>query len=109
MFGKAALLIVCVGVSACALLAARQMRTQAAYEMAQSRLRSVQLDHECAKLRAEIAGRVSPEKVLEMASEMSPMKPLAGEVGPRARPPMGPPAPAKSRVAQSPRTREEQP
>jgi hypothetical protein len=77
VFGKLAVLIVSAGLIACALLAARQMRTQAAYELAQSRLRSVRIDENVSRVRAVIAARVSPERVLEMAARVNPMKPLA--------------------------------
>jgi len=77
VFGKIAVLIVSAGLCACALLAARQMRTQAAYELAQSRLRAVRIDEDVARIRSVIAARVSPERVLEMAARVNPLKPLA--------------------------------
>ena len=83
MFGKLAVAIISTGFCACALLAARQMRTQAAYEMAQSRLRAVQIDDEVADARARISSHVSPEHVLQMASRLDSLKPLAVEIEPR--------------------------
>ena len=84
MFGKLAVAIVSTGVCACGLLAARQMRTQAAYELTQSRLRAVQIDHEAARVCAKISAHVSPEHVLQMASKLDSLKPLAAEIGPRS-------------------------
>jgi type II secretory pathway pseudopilin PulG len=79
MFPKLAVLIVAVAATAASLLAARQMRTQAAHELAQTRLRVMRLDQQRAKLRSEIASRITPEHVQEMASRQSPLKPIAGE------------------------------
>jgi hypothetical protein len=92
VFGKVAVAIVSSGFCACALLAARQMRTQAAYELTQSRLRGVQLDNEVARARAQISAHVSPESVLQMAMKLDSMKSLVGEIGAR-------PAPDSPRVA----------
>ena len=101
MFGKVAVLIVCAGVCACALLAARQMRTQAAYEMTQSRLRAVRVDEDVARLRALISACVSPERVLEMAARRNPMKPLAA--GPDPAPPVAAkPVPAAAPASKPP-------
>ncbi len=84
MFGKTAVLIVLTGMCACALLAARQMRTQAAHELAQSRLRAARLDNEIARVRAKIATDISPERVMQMAGKLDTLKPLVGELGPRS-------------------------
>jgi hypothetical protein len=86
VFGKIAVLIVSAGLCACALLAARQMRTQAAYELAQSRLRALRIDEDVARVRAVIATCVSPERVLEMAARVNPLKPLAREHRPVEQP-----------------------
>lgn len=83
MFGKSAVLIVLTGLCACGVLAARQMRTQAAHELAQSRLRAAQLDNGVARVRARIASDISPERVMQMAAKIETLKPLAGELGPR--------------------------
>lgn len=83
MFGKTAVLIVSTGLCACGLLAARQMRTQAAHELARSRLRAAQIDNDLARLRAKIASDISPERVMQMAAKLDTLKPLAGEFGPR--------------------------
>lgn len=100
MFGKLAVAIVCTGLCACALLAARQMRTQAAYEMAQSRLRAVRIDQDISDARADISSHVSPEHVLQMASKLESFKPLASELGPR------PQVPDRTQVARGEAARE---
>jgi hypothetical protein len=79
MFAKIAVLIVGIGMAASCLLAARQVRTQAAHELAQTRLRVMKLDNERWKLRSDIASRITPEHVQEMASRLSALKPIAGE------------------------------
>ncbi|MEX2218890.1 MAG: hypothetical protein WD749_09030 [Phycisphaerales bacterium] len=79
MFAKIAVLIVSAALTAGALLASRQMRTQAAHELAQSRLRVMRLDNDRSKLRAEIAARLTPQHIQEMASRLTPLKPVAGE------------------------------
>jgi hypothetical protein len=90
VFGKVAVLIVSTGLCACALLAARQMRTQAAYELSQARLRAIRIDEGVARVRAVISARVNPERVLEMAARVNPMKPLAVN-RPGSTPPNEPP------------------
>lgn len=79
MFAKVAALIVGIALTASALLAARQIRTQSAHELAQSRIRVMRLDNERLKLRADIAERITPDHIQEMASRLSPLKPIAGE------------------------------
>jgi hypothetical protein len=82
MFAKFAVLIVGLALVAAGLLAARQVRTQCAHELAQARVRVMRLDQERWKLRAEIAGLITPANVSEMAARQSPLKPLAGEFPP---------------------------
>lgn len=79
MFGKLAVLIVALGLIAASLLAMRQMRTQAAHELAQARLRAFRVDQENARLRAMISSRIHPERVLEMASRSFLLKPMEME------------------------------
>ena len=79
MFAKFAVLIVGLSLVAAGLLAARQVRTQCAHELAQARVRVMRLENERWKLRAEIAALITPEHVTEMAGRQTPLKPLAGE------------------------------
>jgi hypothetical protein len=39
----------------------------------------MKLDNERWKLRADIAARITPERIQDMASRLSPLKPIAGE------------------------------
>lgn len=81
VFAKVAVLIVSIGVCACALLAARQMRTQAAHELAEARLRLLQRDNELWRLRAQIAAKVTPERVQILATKLNSLKPIAADGG----------------------------
>lgn len=96
MFAKVAALILAIGLCACALLAARQLRTQAAHELAESRLRGMQRDNELWRLRSQIAALVTPQRVQELASQISPFKPIAAE-------PAGPPGAALAGPVPEPR------
>jgi hypothetical protein len=82
VFAKVAVLIVCIGLCACALLAARQMRTQAAHELAEARLRLMQRDNELWRLRARIASKVTPEHVQMLATRLNSLKPIAADAAP---------------------------
>ena len=84
MFAKLAVLILSLALCACALLALRQMRTQAAHELAEARLRLLQRDNEFWRLRNRIAAGVTPERVGQLASGLSPLKPMAPEAAPAA-------------------------
>jgi hypothetical protein len=68
--------ILSLGLCAAALLSLRQMRTQAAHELAEARLRVLQRDNELWRLRAQIAERITPEHVQELASKIHPLKPV---------------------------------
>src|SRR5207245_1854308 len=63
-----------VGVCACALLTVRQLRIEAAQQLAQTRLRILERDVELQRLRAQIAARVTPERVEQLASGLGPLK-----------------------------------
>lgn len=79
MLAKLAALIICMSLCACALLAARQMRMQAAHELTESRLRIMKHDNDLRRVRARIASRITPERIERMASEMQPLQPIAAE------------------------------
>lgn len=82
MLAKLAVLVVCMGLCACALLAARQMRMQAAHELTEARLRVMKHDNDLRRIRAQIASRITPEDVERMASQFEPIKPIASDVAP---------------------------
>jgi hypothetical protein len=90
VFAKVAVLILSIGLCACVLLAARQMRTQAAHELAEARLRLQQRDNELWRLRARIAAMVTPERVQQLATKLNSLKPIAADNPPRRAPLAGP-------------------
>lgn len=91
MFWKLAAAIIALGLFACALLAMRQGRLQAAHEMAQTQLRIRALDEKLYLLRAQIAERVTPQQVRELASDVGPLHPIVTKVeSGEARPVHGP-------------------
>jgi hypothetical protein len=79
VFAKLVVLILSVGACACVLLAARQVRVQAAHDLADARLRVMQRDNELWELRARIAAKVTPANVQRLAAKITPLKPIGGE------------------------------
>jgi len=79
VFSKLCVLILSFGVVACGLLANRQMRVLAAHDMADVQKRIARHDRELWKLRAEVARRVTPEKVRELAAQFGPLAPISPE------------------------------
>jgi hypothetical protein len=82
LFGKLAVTVVCIALCAGALLAARQMRMQAAHELTEARLRVMKHDNDLFRIKANIASRVTPEQVERMATEVMPLKSMAADVQP---------------------------
>lgn len=76
MFAKLAALILSLGVVACILLAVRQQRVQAAHELAEVQRRVMEHDRTLWHLRTEIAERVSPVQVQELATRRGPTAPI---------------------------------
>lgn len=79
MFAKLVVLILSLALGACALLAARQMRTQAAHELATARLRILECDARLWLLRARIASMVTPDQVESLAARMGGLQPMIFE------------------------------
>ncbi len=69
MFAKLVALILAFGACGGGLLAMRQSRLQAAHELAEARLRIERHDLRVRELRAQIAERITPERVLEALGE----------------------------------------
>lgn len=65
MFAKLVALILAFGACGGGLLAMRQSRLQAAHELAESRLRVERHELRVRELRAQIAARITPEKVID--------------------------------------------
>src|SRR5690242_8128271 len=59
-----------MGVTACVLLTVRQQRMQAVHELANVQREVARLDRTLAHLRLEVAERITPEKVAEMAKSI---------------------------------------
>lgn len=79
LFFKLALVLVAGGVCGCALLAQRQARMQAAHELAESRLRTLELERDLQRARARIAERVRPNEIQRLASGAGAMRPFAAD------------------------------
>lgn len=82
MFAKLVAVVLAVCVGACALLTIRHLRTQAAHELAESRLRLQQRDNDLWRIKARIATSVTPARVQQMASRLGTFKPLAADLPP---------------------------
>ena len=79
MFAKIAVLIVSIGIVACALLGIRQGRILAAAETAQTQRRVAEHDRTLWRLRIEIASRVTPEAVESKSLAFGTLKSLNSE------------------------------
>jgi hypothetical protein len=76
VFGRVVAMIVAIGLCAGALLTVRQLRTQAAHELAQTRLRIMEQENDLRRLKTQIAAKVSPESVKAMAGRIGTLKPI---------------------------------
>ena len=72
MSRKLALVILTIGLVACILLAVRQQRVQAANELADVQRRVMEHDRTLWHLRAELAERVTPTRVDQLAAKLGP-------------------------------------
>ena len=79
VFANIVVVILALGLCAAALLSLRQMRTQAAHELAEARLRVLQRDNELWRLRAQIAERITPERIQELTARIHPTRPVDTE------------------------------
>lgn len=77
MFGKLAFLILGLGVVAGVLLVNRQLRIQSAHELADAQRRVAQHDRTLWRLRAEIASRITPERVQSAAARLGPLRAIS--------------------------------
>jgi hypothetical protein len=80
VFAKLVATVVVIGACACGMLAIRQMRTQAAHELAETRFRIMQRDNELWRLRTRIAQGVTPKRVHEMAARLSNLQAITPEL-----------------------------
>jgi len=79
VFGKLVFLIVSVGIIAGVLLVNRQLRIQSAHELADAQRRVAEHDRTLWRLRAEIASRVTPERVQLAASRLGKLLPISDD------------------------------
>lgn len=79
MFAKLVAVLVSMGAVACTLLAVRQQRIQSAHELAEVQRRVMEHDRTLWHLRAEIATRITPPRVDEMARRLGPAAPISPE------------------------------
>ncbi len=92
MFAKLIAVILAMGVTACVLLTVRQQRMQAVHELANVQREVARLDRTLAHLRLEVAERITPERVAEMAKSIgAELRPIGV---PEPTPPAAPPTPA---------------
>lgn len=99
MFGRLAFVIVAIGLGACVLLAIRQVRIQAAHELAETRRRIVRMDHELWRLRAEIAERITPDRIHRQSMDVLALKSAVPAILPGVVPGTGLAAPVLSEIA----------
>jgi hypothetical protein len=79
VLAKLSVLIVGLGILACLLLGLRQLRTQAAHEMAGVQKRVARHDRELWKIRSEIARRITPDKVALLVKDYGDLQPISDE------------------------------
>jgi hypothetical protein len=99
VFAKLILVILSLGVIACVLLTVRQQRMQAVHDLANVQREVAKLDRTLAHLRLEVADRITPEKVADMARSLGELRPIGvPEAAPAPAPsgpaPGAPPAPS---------------
>ncbi len=76
MFPKLCVLIISVGVIGGGLLTTRQLRIQAAHELANVQRRVAEHDRQLWQLRVEIAERTLPEHIATKLEQLGPMAPI---------------------------------
>lgn len=76
MLGKLSALVLAAALSAAAVLVIRQQRLMAMHDMAKSVERSAELDRKLWRVRADIAGKITPGKVRAMVADLGPLEPI---------------------------------
>ncbi len=76
MVGKVAMLVLVGALMAASLLVVRQQRLHAVREMAEAAERAARFDRTLWRVRVEIARRITPEGVHQMAADMGPLLPI---------------------------------
>lgn len=88
VFAKVAFLVLALGLLAASLLTLRQMRTQAAHELARARLRILDRESELQRIRMRIGELVTPEHIEALSAGLVPMRPIAAPPPPPADAPL---------------------
>jgi hypothetical protein len=76
VFAKLIAVILAIGVAGCTLLTLRQQRLQASHELAEIERRVAEHDRMLWRLRVEIAARVTPQKVHQLAGALGKLEPI---------------------------------
>jgi len=76
LVGKVAMLVLVGALMAASLLVVRQQRLHAVREMAEAAERAARFDRTLWRVRVEIARRITPEGVHDMATSVGPLKPI---------------------------------
>ncbi len=76
MVAKLAMLILVMALTAASLLVVRQQRLQAVREMADAAERAATFDRTLWRVRIDIASRVTPAEIAQMAQALGPMHPI---------------------------------
>ncbi len=79
MLAKLCIVILSVTVTAASMLTVRQQRLDAVYDMRRSLESAAALDRKLQEVRIDIARRVTPESVTQLATAMGPMRPIPAE------------------------------
>lgn len=92
MLAKIAALILVSAAAAAGLLSVRQQRLEAVHEMSAAVRRAEALDRQLWRVRIDLARRITPERVHELAQQLGPLEPVPLEWCPPADGDDAPPA-----------------
>lgn len=76
MFAKLCFLVLAMGASACVLLTVRQQRLDTVHDIAVIQKRIVEHDTAFAKLRADVAAQLLPQRIETLALRIGPLVPI---------------------------------
>jgi hypothetical protein len=73
---KLAFLILVIGLTACGLLALRQQRLRVVHDLAVVHKNMARMDQDLLRVRVDIAQAITPQRVVQLAGNLGPMRPL---------------------------------
>lgn len=79
MLAKLCIVILTVTLTAASMLTVRQQRLDAVYDMRRSLEAAASLDRKLQEVRIDIARRVTPDSVVQLAGSLGPMEPIPAE------------------------------